>query len=429
MATKALKAQRASVLLMTDNRTADVMEAQLLADRQVLHLLRRRRPAAPRTPAAFRPPSTSDALHRGYSSSTRYDLQAYDSLLAMCNQYESELREKDALLQSMGLRVDAVSVVERVLCHEIRALEETASHFAARVAAKDVMVGQLGGEMSSMRAALASDRQPSQIRALEAELKAERRARVDAEQQVKEERRERRRLGAEKIKLIEAHKVQLAAASQRVADEVAKAERLSKRRANLKRVARKALYAMERNVIDNRAAMRAWIAAGLIQRTWTAMKLRRESNERARQQKEIEQQKLLSREAAKVASLAARAATVSSALDSQAANDKVARAQEQVLIVERRALAEKQIKICIMGDGGRSEQMLLRPGLLRIFHSIFKQGLHTLSGEKSAFVGKLTLGKSQASALGLFNLLGVDMLDLFGVLAKGVHNSKPGPRP
>ena len=68
-----------------------------------------RRPAAPRTPAAFRPPSTSDALHRGYSSSTRYDLQAYDSLLAMCNQYESELREKDALLQSMGLRVDAVA--------------------------------------------------------------------------------------------------------------------------------------------------------------------------------------------------------------------------------------------------------------------------------------------------------------------------------
>ena len=107
-----LRAERDRQELDTD------VETQLLADRQVIHqLMRRRRRPMSGQPALHR--HRDEAMSSGYTSAHKYDHAAYESLVGMCNSYEEQVHQMGRKISWMGPRCDKVDGFERANEHQL----------------------------------------------------------------------------------------------------------------------------------------------------------------------------------------------------------------------------------------------------------------------------------------------------------------------
>ena len=112
---------------------------QLFVDRQVLHLSRRRLVGDPLAPVAGSA-SAFDCLASGLPVGEKHKLMAYDSILSMCNHYESRLHEQHGTMVKMEHKCWINTEFEK----RIGMLEETLAEREAQIAQlqKDLKSGK-----------------------------------------------------------------------------------------------------------------------------------------------------------------------------------------------------------------------------------------------------------------------------------------------
>ena len=157
---------------------------QLLADRQVLHLCRRRAMKEPLATASHRP-SAFPALAAGGSSGEKYKLLAYESVLSMCNHYEERLHRQHATMLKMenkcwintsletqieGLQAELAETIQDKdrQIEQLKKDLETGKPVLMAPAAKGAIDEALAGTLAALQASAASPLSPEEEEGLAA---------------------------------------------------------------------------------------------------------------------------------------------------------------------------------------------------------------------------------------------------------------------
>ena len=423
-----LKADRAVLRGRKAGQDAEI-QTQLLADRQILQsLLMKRHPDlrvtgqtkmnhsdtaedARRAAAANWQSGRSskwDSLSSGRSAAQAYDLQAYESLLGMCNMYEEQLHSAYLAVADMGERIDNVYGYERVIENLKATHAKEVAQLADLVRRKDGTLAWQQRELDSARAA---------------EVKVLCRETESLEVQVERLRNKLRKEEAQgkklsdKLDVSETRNKKLRSA---FASCILRMNRLLAENSDLIRLYRAASQIQSQ---FRRHKFRRDRAARVIQRLWLARRAARAEEEARllaekskKLERELETQRMLAR-------TTSRAAALSTDLNSE----KMRKLEDEAAATKAALDAASRLT---MRDG--TAELPIREGIAKLFGTAFvKAAVENLNkkmrdkpgggvGKYAEDVGTLILGDPSAAALGLWSELKVDMFELFGLMATGV---------
>ena len=450
------------------------LQRQVLADRQVLHALLRRRPAKP---SGKRKAHAFDALHAGYSAAHCHEFEAFESLVAVNNANEEKMHEMGLLVAHMGERCDHVDDFERAneeqklrhakaiadlkMVHSTATVELESSHEHAVAALKTThahMVSSLRDEIGGLhhsaneREEAFSQEKAELLTAHEAVLSAMRKShqdhleqhadilnRKDAEAlRIQQEAALARRAVADQTNETVSLRSKLSAAEHNTEWLFAALVRVSKMAGETAALARtqKATGLIQRHLLARK--LRRERSARVIQRQWLARRAaeaekaalesaeeaRRREEEAAKLSKQIETQQRLNEQLSKAGALAAE-------IDTKRLEEQ----QNKMKEIEEEARIAEQAKTALTlrrGSEGSGVDVPLRDAMVDVFGTDFVKAHigHYLEASRKQDsrpqtkyaneVGTLIMGDPGAAALGLMKELGVEMFELFAQLAKGV---------